>query len=128
MTGQDSLITILGHMGALPRQLATELDARCRHCDLGEGKICGDCPSDQLGIRLVMAQGYVTQEQVDAAKQIQIRLRSKSDQDTLEAVTAIAVCSKRATRRSSQRLYATAHKVAMKSNPRGYPAIKAKGH
>jgi len=123
MNGQDSLIAILGHMGAIPKELAVELDARCRKCDHTSGKVCGDCPSDNLGVKLALAQGYVTEAQITEAQGIQRRLRSSSQREQLEAVTSIAMHSRQATRKTSQTLYATARRVAMKSNHHGFKAV-----
>jgi len=124
MNGQDSLIAILGHMGVIQKQIANDLDARCRKCDQSAGKVCGDCPSDHLGIKLALAKGYVTESQVFEAQGIQRRLRSASQRDQLEAVTAIAVSSRKATQKTSQRLYAMARRVAMRSKPHGFKAVE----
>jgi len=120
----SSLVSVLGAMGAISAARAADLRKRCRNCGVGQTQecTCGDCPAEDLGVRLLLSEGEVSPDQVAEARAIQARLNHRRASVRIDALAELATRSRATTRRASSKLEQAARSVNRKSNP-GLPAI-----
>jgi hypothetical protein len=120
----DSVVTILGEIGALDREQVRVLSKRCRNCTVESGQTCGDCPAEDLGARLAVTHGWISHDQLQIAQRLRQGLQSRKGRERIHAATEIAKLSRQATERASKRLEAASQRFTRKSNPDGFPAVK----
>lgn len=121
---RDSLISIMGSIGMIDTRTVADLEKRCVKCDVPDGKVCRGtvCPSEDLGVRLLISDGTVTEAQVSEARALQEGLRSKDLEKQIVALSMVASRGRKATVEAAGALRATARTVSRKSSP-GLPAI-----
>jgi len=110
----ETLIGILARMGDLDPADEARLSLRCHDCAEPAGQTCGECPADEMGVELAMAQGLVSPGQVHRARELQGDLHAKSNRRRWRAVQVISVAARRSRRSASGRLLSVAAEIAAK--------------